>query len=170
MEQDEILISEGNRPWWQRVIAAICFTGMFVFLYYFLITFNIYDSDDQIRDSSYFVVLTFYALSFGLSFSIVKDYHFDFEAHRYKIIFRVGPVKVGHWKRFQNLEYISVFKNGKDIFEINLWYNRNKHFNLFNYDDAEDALYAGKQMAVKLKIDLFDATNPHNSKWVDKNP
>ena len=170
MEQNEILISEGNRPWWQRIIAAAAFTGMFVFLYYFIITFNIFDSDERIRDSSRFLIMAIYLCSFGIGFSIVRDYHFDFKTHRYKNVFRVGPVKIGGWRKFKNLEYVSAFKNSRNIFELNLWYNRNKHFNLFSYDNAEDALYAGKQLAEKLDIDLLDATFPHNSKWVDKNP
>lgn len=58
-------------------------------------------------------------------------------------------------------------KNGKGILEINLWYNKNRHFNLGQGENLTLALTAGKKIAKKLKIDLLDAaSNPRDSKWV----
>ena len=169
MVQNEILISQGDRPWWQRVIAAIFFTGMFIFLYYFLTSFNIYDSGEKLKSSVTFLQMAIFLFAGGVSFSIFRDYHFNFKEKKYKILICIGPFKIGRWKRFENLEYISVFKNTKGIFEINLWYNRNKHFNLSIHSNADTALFLGKEISKRLEIELLDATNPHHSKWIDKN-
>jgi len=58
--------------------------------------------------------------------------------------------------------------NAKSLYEINLWYNRNKHFNIGTIDDFKLAIKQGKMIAKKLDIDLLDAaTDPRDSKWVD---
>ncbi len=167
MEKNDLLISQGNRPWWQIILAALFFTGMFVFLYYFLTTFNIYNPLKKVKGSLHFLQLAIFLFAGGVSFSIVKDYHFNFKEHTYKILYCVGPVKIGRWKQFENLGYISVFKNSKNFFEINLWYNKNRHFNISTYTKVDLALLAGEELALKLKIDLLDATDPYHSKWVD---
>lgn len=167
MEQNEILISQGNRPYWQIIIAALFFTGMLIFLYYFFITFNIYESTKKVKSSISFLEIAIFLFAGGVSFSIVRDYHFNFKEKKYKILFCVGPVQIGSWKKFKNLEYISVYKNKKNAFEINLWYDKNRHFNLSHQNKADAALFMGKELSKKLKIDLLDATDPHNKQWVD---
>lgn len=170
MEQKEILISQGSRPWWQKIIAAIFFTGMFYYIYLFLANYHFLNANRAPREFAAPLQMIIYLFTAGVGFSIVRNYHFDFKNKNYKINYCVGPVKIGFWEKFKQLEYISVFKNKTDIYEINLWYNNNKHFNLFNCDDALEALTAGKLMAEKLQIDLWDASNPYNSKWIEKNP
>lgn len=167
MEQNEILISQGNRPFWQIILAALFFTGMLICLYYFFVTFNIYESTKKVRSSISILEIAIFLFAGGISFSIVRDYHFNFKEKKYKILFCVGPIKLGSWKKFKNLEYISVFKNSKKKFEINLWYDRNRHFKLSIHNKADGALFLGKELAKKLRIGLYDATDPHNSKWVE---
>ncbi|KXN98162.1 hypothetical protein LS48_12940 [Aequorivita aquimaris] len=167
MEQKEILISQGNRPFWQIILAALFFTGMLICLYFFFNTFNIFESTKKVRNSLNFLTVAIFLFGGGISFSIVRDYHFNFKEKKYKILFCVGPVKIGSWKSFKNLEYISVYRNKKNFFEINLWYDRNRHFNLAIQNKADIALIIGKELAKKLKIELYDATDPHNPKWVD---
>ncbi|WP_147309574.1 hypothetical protein [Marixanthomonas ophiurae] len=102
-----------------------------------------------------------------MTFSLVRDYHFDFENKKYKVEKCVGPLKFGKWKAFKKLEYISIFKNGKGFYEVNLWYNRNKHFNITTLDTFQDCFEIGKSIAEKLKINFLDAaTDPRNSLWI----
>lgn len=97
----------------------------------------------------------------------MHDYHFDFENKKYKIEKHVGPIKFGRWKPFKKIEYLSVFNNGKGFYEINLWYNKNKRFNIINFEELDITLETGKTIAKKLNIDLLDAaTDPRDSKWV----
>lgn len=170
MEQNRILISQGNRPWWQIIVAALFYTAMIACLYHYFMEVSLRASPRMIRRSTVYLQLAIFFFAGGFSFSVVKDYYFDIKKRKYKIQFCVGPVKMGIWKKFRNLNYISVFRNGRNIYEVNLWYDRNRHFNLTAANEATTALLMGKQLAEKLDIDLLDATFPHNSKWVDKNP
>ncbi|MCB0452819.1 MAG: hypothetical protein KDC94_07985 [Aequorivita sp.] len=167
MDKNDVYISQGNRPLWQLVIAALCFTGMLVFLYLFFISFDFNGGEKQMKETFFLLEVAIYFFGGGITFSIVRDYHFNFNEKKYKILFCVGPVKIGSWQKFKNLEYISVYKNKKNIFEINLWHDRNRHFNLAIQNKATAALIIGKELAKKLEIELYDATDPHNPKWVD---
>ena len=160
-------ISEGKRPLWQIIIAALLYTGALVSLYFFYETFSLNVSKKRIV--AYFEILEITGVLFlaGVSFSLVKDYQFDFKNKQYKIIHRVGPIKVGQWRTLKSLDYISVFKKNESKYFVNLWYNKNKHFKLFAHNKADAAIFMGKELAKKLKIELYDATDPHNSKWVD---
>lgn len=169
MKQKEILISQGSRPWWQKIIAAIFFTGMFYYLYLFIANYHLFDPNKSPRQAAAPIKMIIYLFTGGVGFSLVREHHFDFNNRKYKINYCVGPIKIGQWKRFKKLEYISIFKKKSGIYEINLWYNHNKHFTLFSCDDPLEGLDAGKQVAEKLEIDLWDATNPYDSKWMEKN-
>ena len=138
---------------------------MFIFLYNFLTTFNVYNSVKKVRGSLHFLEMAIYLFAGGVGISIVRDYHFNFEEMKYKILFCVGPIKIGRWKQFQHLEYVSIFKKRNNVFEINL-NNKNRHFNISTYAEEDFAFFAGKTLAQKLNINLLDATDPHNSKWV----
>ncbi len=160
-------LSEGTRPLWQLLIAALFFTAALVSLYIFYATMRIDEVNKQFI--AYFEILQITGILFvaGTGFSVVRDYQFDFKNKQYKIIDRIGPLKYGQWKVFKSLDYISVFKKGETKYLVNLWYNTNKHHNFYIHDNANTALEIGKELAKKLKIDLLDATDPHKSKWVD---
>lgn len=166
VNRDEILISQGDRPWWQRLIAAVFFTVTVVFLFYFFILFD-FRNQEMLEGSFGALNIAIITFSMGIGFSVYREYHFNFQERKYKVLACVGVVKLGEWKQFEKLDYISVFKNNsKDLFEINLWYNENKHFNISIYFERDTAIFLGKQLARKLNIDLLDATDPYNSKWV----
>ena len=134
-------------------------------MYLFLSQSTLMNSKNVKIFGSYLEVAIF-SFSTGLGFSIVIDYHFDFENLRYKKLYCLGPLNIGTWRNFKKLEYISVFKNNNDVFKINLWYNVNKHFTISINDEKKPALAMGKLLSEKLNIDLLDATNPRNSHWV----
>lgn len=147
-------------------MAAIFFTATLIFLYNSLDFFT-FENFHMMDSSMANVKLAVLSFSLGVGLSNFREYHFDFDENRYKILFCVGLVKVGKWKPFENLEYISVFRNNaRSVFEINLWYNRNKHFNISMYFKKEEALRMGKEIAKKLNIPILDATDPYNSKWI----
>mgnify|MGYP000353802373 CR=1 FL=1 len=56
----------------------------------------------------------------------------------------------------------------KKIFEVNLWYDRNKHWELYEKYNFEDAFKIAFELSELLNIDLLDATVPNNFKWIDK--
>lgn len=165
MESKEVYISEGNRPLWQRILAAAFLTAAIVCVLVFFDVLQISDSLRNAKRSAAMLQLFIICASQGIAFSVVRDYHFNFTEKKYKIEYCVGPIHFGTWKYFKNLEYVSVFKK-EDYYEINLWYNKNKRFNISNTNDPLDAFEAGKVIAKKLQLDIIDARDPHNSERI----
>lgn len=163
LEKSEIFIAEGKRPWWHLAIAALCFTVTIVSIYFLSNTL----SNDRDLTSG-IALISLYSLVMGVRYAMIKHHHFDFVASQYKIEKGIGPFTFGKWKDFERLNYISVFNNQLGMFEVNLWYNQNKHFQIVLYDDIDQALELGEKLAKKLEIDLLDAAHdPRNSQWVD---
>lgn len=111
------------------------------------------------------IELFIYCFFFGFVFSSKNTKFFNLKYKKYKNQYSVGPIKVGKWRALPALEYVSVFKNGRDIFEINIWHNRNKHFNIYNYNNKEEAVEIGYDVAKSLEIKLFDATVPNKNRF-----
>jgi hypothetical protein len=167
MEKESVIISEGERPIWQILIAALFFTFSIFLIFYFFYTFKSSIENGATKRPAAFIEASIYCFFFGVGFSSNNTKFFNLEYKKYKNQYSVEPIKVGRWKELPLLEYVSVFKNGRDIFEINLWYNRNKHFNIYNYHDPEEALEMGYYIAKQLNIKLLDATEKGNFKYLD---
>lgn len=161
MEEGGIYISQGIRPLWHRLIAASCFTIAIFLLYLFfkgVYYGNIVPS---------IIALFSIPVVYGVNFSLVKTYNFDIPNKRYKTIKSIGPLKWEKWVDFENLSYVAAFLNVKGYYEVNLWYNRNKHFNIANFAEIDDALHCIKELASKLQLDALDAaTDSRDSKWL----
>lgn len=162
MTKKDVFISQGVRPIWHLVIASICYTLIIVYVYLFYT--DLFPSNNELRHFNInwiyaIIILLFYAIKF----SLVNHYHFDFEKKKYKIEKTIGPIKMGKWKEFRNLNYISIFKNSKELYEVNLWYNKNKHFNIVTFDEYNVGLKIGKEIAAKMNLELFDATTKNAS-------
>jgi len=157
--------SHGNRPFWHTVVAAFCFTVSFVFIYgmFFEISINQQSYTFPIRS----IEIVLFLMVTGIRFSMVNDYVFDLENNQFKVIHVIGFVKWGKWKQLSTLDYISVFQKKEGEFEINLWYNTNKHILLSGSNDYNAAIETGKKLAKKLDIELLDASNPHDKEWVE---
>lgn len=125
----------------------------------------------KVKGSVVYIKLAIIALTAGLGFSVVQDTIFNLKERKYKIQYSVGPIKVGKWKKLPKIDYVSVFKQPKVdddfIYETNLWYNRNKHFHIYESFDFESVYEMGESVARVLKVDLLDATIPNDHKWVN---
>jgi hypothetical protein len=167
MEKESVIISEGERPIWQIVIAALFYTLTIFFIFYFFYTLKSSVENGLTKRPAALIELSIYCFFFGFGFSSKNTKFFNLEYKKYKNQHSVGPIKVGKWKALPLLEYVSVFKNGRDIFEINVWYKRNKHFNIYNFHDEDEAIEIGYSIANQLNIKLFDATEKNNYKYLD---
>ncbi|AXG68503.1 hypothetical protein KORDIASMS9_00718 [Kordia sp. SMS9] len=165
--KDEVVISQGNRPLWQNVIAALLYATAITLavLFFYEFEFSL-ERTKLMRNINTFELATF-ALMFAFYFSIIQAYYFDFKNNRYKHERSFLIFKQGTWKPLPALEYISVFKKNVDTYEVNLWYAGNKHFKIYRLVNGDEAMKVGKQLATTLQIDLLDARIAHNSKWID---
>ncbi|WP_405384563.1 hypothetical protein [Maribacter sp. LLG6340-A2] len=164
MQKNNVIISEGNRPLWQLIVAAIHYTAIIALLLFYFIDFK----PSFIRGVHTLKVILL-ILPNALVFSIVKDVLFDLKNKKYKLQYCVGPIKYGRWKELPKINYVSVFKqplvNGDYIFEANLWYGTNRHFNVYESNSKEQAYLFGESIARTLEIDFLDATEPNNYIW-----
>jgi hypothetical protein len=170
MNAEKIIISESNRPIWQIPIAALCFTIAFGFMAYKVFLWLTSDVPLDINSSDFHIAIYFSAI--GVSFTYTKRIYIHLEESKFKPTFEVGPLKFGKWKTIKHYEYVSVFHqpltDGSYIYEVNLWYDNNKHFQLYEKNDYKEAFLIGYELSEELDIDLLDATVPNDFKWIDK--
>ena len=106
----------------------------------------------------------------GLSYE--RRLYIDIEKQRYRPTIEMGPIKMGKWISILNPEYVSVFYkdqiSGGTLHQVNLWYDENKWVNLFEMHNQEEAFSMGHEISELLNIDLLDATDIDNFRWVEK--
>lgn len=172
--EKEIVVSEGQRPIWQTIIAALLYTLSFGLLFMFAkFIYNNYQTPKNIKGAFGFLKLSIFSFMGALKLSVVKTLFIDFEKEKLKTEYRVGIFSVKYFSEIPKLEYVSVFRhyiesNESTVFEVNLWYKGNKHFNVSNFEEFQPAMNFGLMFSNKLNIDLLDATEKGNSKWVEK--
>ena len=170
MKDTNIIVSETNRPYWQLPIAAIFFTAAIFLLFVDISDFNW--SNDYLRNLSIDFQILAVLIFLGTYFSSQKRIYIDLENSRFKPSTEIGFLKFGRWKTIHNYEYVSIFydvsKNIDERFEVNLWYDKNKHFELYARNNFEDAITVAYNLSEALNIDLLDATIPNDFKWIDK--
>ena len=169
MEVKNIVVSEKHRPYWQLIIAAFCFT-----LTLALIIFSFWRVEWTHEGYKYLIINLKAIIPIavlGIGFSSRQTVYIDFLNLKIRPTIEVGPIKIGKWQTLNNLEYISIFprlkSDGLEAFEVNLWYERNKHVELYERDNFEEAYKMAFKIADFLKIDLLDSTETHNAKWVN---
>lgn len=160
-------ISQGRRPFWQTILAALFYTAAIVVLYMFYISSSFDFGEKKLILPFQMLELPIILISLGVALSVVNDYIFDFENKQFRIIHNVGPISWGKWRPIKSLDYISVFQKVEGKFQINLWYNTNKHINFSVFRNYDESMIAAKQLAKKLQIDLVDASDPRDSKWIE---
>lgn len=170
MDKKHVIVSETPRPFWQLPIAALIFTAVVYMVAEDL--FHLNWTNNYFRYLSKEIRLIPFFIAGGIAFCSQKKVHIDLELSRFKPTIEVGFIKIGKWKTINNYEYVSVFHqplgDGFYIFEVNLWYDKNKHFELYRKNDFEEAMSIGYDLSEELNIDLLDATIPNDFKWIDK--
>ena len=169
MKEEKIIIADTRRPLWQVISAAVCFTAC---AYVFWLYFSQSPAIDDLETHRDFMEMGVFLLIAGVGLCYKKGIQIKPQSKEFKATFEVGPLVLGQWKKIQSPEYVSVFqqplKDGNYIFEVNLWYDTNKHWELYTNPDYKEAFLIGFDLSEQLDIDLLDATTPNDYKWVDK--
>ena len=168
--ESTILVSEQNRPFWHLIVAALLFTISFCIL--FLSLYNVNWSAEEIKSAFHGLFAAIFMAFIATGFCTQKRVYIDIKQSRFKPSLEIGFVKIGKWKTIKNYQYVSVFydpsKNESDLFEVNLWYDQNKHFELYTRNNFEDAMLIAYDLSEELKIDLLDATIKNKYEWINK--
>ena len=165
-----IIVSERNRPFWQLPLAALLLTATFATVSAFILQFFI--NNETINVLARFSFYSFYIFPIGISLCSQKRIHIDLKNSRFRPTLEIGNFKFGKWKTINNYQYVSVFynpsKKESEQFEVNLWYDHNKHFELYARHNFDDAMLVGYNLSEELNIDLLDATIRNKHEWIDK--
>ena len=168
--KSNIIVSERPRPIWQIPIAAFFFTFATILLLSLVYDLKFTEDDLKIAIKKLYSVM--WLVSIGTGFCYKKQIQVDVKNSKFKPTIVIGPVKLGQWNTINNYKYVSVFLqplvDGTTTFEVNLWYDHNKHFELYYVNDYTEAFLIGYELSEQLNIDLLDATVPNDFKWVDK--
>ena len=159
-------IYQPKRPFWQLLTATIFYILALLSVVLFIRSVIIAGDEEELIILPQVLEISWLFLIAAFSFSVLRDYKFDFKNNQYKEIYRLGPIRVGKWKKFSSIDYISVFRKREKKIIVNLWYNDNKRIKLAEYRNFNDAMFQGERVARSLKIDLLDAGDPHNTTWV----
>ena len=165
----ELVVLPGNRPLWMRILAALFFTFMLYVLYDYsrLLCYEGWckHTNDELPEV---VKSVSYCLSGGIAFSVIKTVLIDVDKDKLVSRFSVGPFSKDVLSVIPELEYVSVFRDSRGNYEVNLWYVGNKHYNMYCFDEKNPAMKFAQMVSEKLNIDFLDATEKGNSKWIEK--
>lgn len=132
------------------------------------------------------VNLVYYALVpilFGFMMLKTEGSEINLESKTYRKVISFLGANFGTWQPLQNPEYISVFNTTEDItvralsaettnsfpiIILNIFYARNKKITVYKTKHIKDAFEVASHIADALLIDLLDATEKGDYKWVDK--
>lgn len=172
MENDneyELIVSNGKLPLWRIIIASLFFSFMIYMLYILCILFyRVELAKVKPKGIAGIIEIAAFCFAGGVSFSIKKSILIDLDKEKLVSIYMVGPFSRKVIKALPELEYVSVFCNDKEQYEVNIWYKRNRHYKMYHFDEKQSALKLATLTATRLNINLLDATEKGNSKWIDK--
>ena len=165
----ELIVYQGKLPLWKIIIASLFFSVMIYSFYQILFVLYYYDLDDiKPKYIPNLIELAALGLAGGISFSLTKSILIDIDQDKLVSKYRVGPFSRKVNSIVPQLDYVSVFLNDKEQYEVNLWYSKNKHYKMYFFGEKEPAIKFGQMVSMKLKIDLLDATEKGNSIWIEK--
>ena len=130
---------------------------------------------------SFFSVFLFFEGTFfgiillgaALKLSLKEGFELDLSGKKHRKLYSFFAINFGKWENLPIIEYISVFKTiknsrtrvwtaettyGFEVYKTNLFYNKNKHLEVYFSEDKEDAFKVANHIAMILDVEIFDAT------------
>jgi hypothetical protein len=165
----EVCVFEGKRSWYELLLASVFFS---IFIYVLILLFyNTYFELSLIgflKRLAPTIGIGVFCFIKGLQFSATKNMLIDLDTNTIVSRYIVGSFAYDSKTIAAEFEYVSFFKNKDDSFGTNLWYKVNRHFKMYSFENEVTARNFSIKIAKKLNIDLLDAIEKGNSKWIDK--
>ena len=163
----EVCVFEGKRKWYELILASVFYS---IFIYLFILLFNNAFPDLSLigflKRLASTIAIGGFCFGKGLQFSATFNMLVDLDTNTIVSRYIVGPFTYDSKTKAAEFEYVSFFKNKDDSFGTNLWYKVNRHFKMYSFENEEAARKFSVEIAKKLNIDLLDATEKGNSKWI----
>ena len=162
------MVSEGKKEWRQLGLAAVFFAiSVYCVFNIVFIFFTNEITEELCMQVGKSLAIPSFCFAAGVNFSLRKSILIDLDRDKLVSRFEIGPFSRDRISFVPELEYVAVFKDTHDFYQVNLWYRGNKHYNMYFFEDKGLAMKFGKIAALKLKIDLLDATVKGNSAWIE---
>ena len=147
-----------------------CFFGAFIYMIVLFVYFAFIDVSVKvaIRAFSTFLVFGTYCLVYGFKFAATKNMLINLKTRTLISRYIIGPFSYDVKLKVTEFEYVSFFEDGYGEFGTNLWYVKTRHYKMYSFVDKESAFQFSLNLSNKLNIDLLDATEKGNFKWVEK--
>ncbi|WP_406685453.1 hypothetical protein N1F78_06980 [Seonamhaeicola sp. MEBiC1930] len=168
MIKPDLIIREPNKPLINRVLVSLIYATFFTYIVYLFQYKEILRHPEKSNILVFLIVLLL--IIFLSTFMVIASHSIHISTidkkiqHQYRVgVFRYREV----WQDLNDLEYISVFRRD-DNYLVNLWYEDNGILNLMVLKDDKQSIEKGLFIAEKLNIDLLDAREKGNHRWIDK--
>jgi hypothetical protein len=152
MKDKNVIISLGNRSLFSRVLGSVFFglTMLFSYkLFYLGESLIIINSYIEMRANLYSIMLT---TILSIRFSVNQNHHFNFVEMKYRTYYFIGPFGYGSWKKLRKLDRVSTFLNATGFCEVKIWDINNNNYKIAAFDEIEDAVNYGRELATGLEI------------------
>lgn len=159
------LVYVSKRPFWHFLIALP--------LYYFVISMVIKTielfSIGKVIEALKFVLATFFMFVCAAGLTFTKRVYANAKLKAVRFNFTLFKIPLCKDFVFGNVQYVSVYKNYSDRdFEIYVWLSETNKKSISVHLDLESAFSYALKIANGLDVDLLDATEKGNFKWVEK--
>lgn len=165
----EVSIFEKKRKWYELVLAAI-FYSIFIYVFSVLAYSCFFETSAIViaKRLRVAILLGGFCIAYGLKFSMTKDMLIDLDTNIIVSRYVVGPFSRNLKSKVTEFEYVSFYQDKQGNFGTNLWYVKNQHYKMYSFENKESAYQFALDISNKLNIDILDATEKGNFKWLEK--
>ena len=164
-DQEDELVYISKRPFWHFLIALVFYFIIFLMV---LKMFELLYSGKVLYGLRFVLaILVLFVCAAGLTF--VKRVYTNSGLKSIRFNFTLFRIPLGKDNVFRDVKYISVYKNYSDRdYEIKIWLSDTKKITVSVHLDAKSAFQLASSIANGLEIDILDATEKGNFKWIEK--
>lgn len=155
--KDLIILHGGKRSVFHRIIAATLYTIIFL-----VFVFSFQESPVQIGNTIFnftipkAIQINCYMLFFAFRYSTVIHHHFNLKGKKYRRYYSIGPIGFGLWKDLPTLRYTATNHNTNNIYEVNIWDEKNNRYKVGFFKYLKDAQESAKMLAFEFGVLFYD--------------
>jgi hypothetical protein len=165
----ELIVSQPANPTWKIILSGICFAiAIHSILTIMLLPNFANPAPEEIVIFNKSIVLTIVGIVIGIYFSVRLTILIDVDSNQLVSRYFLGFFSFNRRSEILGLSHVAVAKNRDGIYLINLWHDASKPYNMCYCEEKSTAFNFAASVAEKLQIDLLDATEKGNPKWIEK--
>lgn len=154
LKEYELVVSENKRSIWSLILASVCFTiSVCLLLYSIKVIYQSGFDNVSVKFPANMIKLIVFSAGLGVTFSVTKTILIDVDKNKLISRYFIGPFYKDVLSEIPKLEYISVFfQSSHEEYEVNLWYNKNKHYKMYVFNNKNSAFEFANQVIKKIKL------------------